>query len=212
MREAGTKEIEGPLSEERILKYAEDTGFVTYSNDDTAWCSLFVNWVAHKSNHERSKSLAARSWLKVGQFVDAPEPGDIVIFWRERVSSWKGHVGIFVGYSRDSSRIYCLGGNQVSISAYPSERLLGFRRLKPLVKIKFNRKNIAIGASGLEVIKLQNALNQIGFSPGTVDGVFGSKTKSAVQIFQSSFDDLDVTGVVNKETKARLIELLSVSG
>jgi hypothetical protein len=39
----------------------------------------------------------------VGTKVAYPEPGDIVVFWRESPQSWKGHVGIFTGISFDKN-------------------------------------------------------------------------------------------------------------
>jgi uncharacterized protein (TIGR02594 family) len=76
------------------------------------------------------KPLLARSWLNIGQNNPFPQRGDIVVFWRESPASWKGHVGVFVGYSSDRNQVYCLGGNQanqVNISAYSADRVLGFR-------------------------------------------------------------------------------------
>ncbi len=57
--------------------------------------------------HERSFDT-----LVLGLPIDIPEFGDVVVFWRERRDSWKGHVGFFHGFSQDGTRVYCLGGNQ----------------------------------------------------------------------------------------------------
>lgn len=110
--EIGVKEVAGKKSNPQIIRYAKETGFKDYKSDETAWCSLFANWVAQKAGLERSKSLAARSWLNYGNTINDSEPGDIVIFWRENRTSWKGHVGFFTGFSIDQTRIYCIGGNQ----------------------------------------------------------------------------------------------------
>lgn len=128
----GVKEIPGHGHNLTILQYFKDIGHKWVDNDETAWCSAFVNWVAMKCGYQLSGKLNARSWLNVGEEVETPELGDVVIFWREDPTSWKGHVGFFVNYSEDGKFIHCLGGNQgnmVSIKAYPSHRLLGFRRL-----------------------------------------------------------------------------------
>ena len=67
----------------------------------------------------------------VGKKISIPEPGDIVILWREDPKSWKGHVTIFLQkYGTDSQM--CFGGNQggkAQIRVYPDHRVLGFRRL-----------------------------------------------------------------------------------
>lgn len=86
-----------------------------------------------KARVERSGAMNARSWLLVGEEIVDPKLGDIVVFWRESLESWKGHVGIFIGFSEDKRRVFCLGGNQrnkVCILPYDAERVLGYRRLK----------------------------------------------------------------------------------
>jgi len=87
----------------------------------------------------RSKSLAARSWLRVGRVIslDEAEPENDVIILRRgasdagpEVRNAPGHVGFFSGLEGDV--IHVLGGNQgnsVSVAPYNSARLLGARRL-----------------------------------------------------------------------------------
>lgn len=55
------------------------------------------------------------------------------------------------------------------------------------------------GSKGDEVVKLQNRLNELGYSVGTADGDFGNKTKTAVESFQKDHG-LEVTGVVDEAT------------
>ena len=131
----GVTEIIGGKHNRVIMNYFHEIGHTWVTTDETAWCSAYANWVALKSGKEHSGKLNARSWLKVGEQITIPERGDVVVFWRERKSSWKGHVGFFISYSADRKYIYCLGGNQnnqVNIKAYPTSRLLGFRRLKTI--------------------------------------------------------------------------------
>jgi TIGR02594 family protein len=123
----------GNTSNARILQYFKEIGHAWITTDQTAWCSLYANWVALKAGCHRSGKLTARSWLAVGKKVRTPEKGDIVVFWREKRSSWKGHVGFFIGFSGDKKYIYVLGGNQnnqVCIKPYPTARLLGFRSIQ----------------------------------------------------------------------------------
>jgi uncharacterized protein (TIGR02594 family) len=131
LNQIGIKEIVGSLDNPEVLKYFDDIGFDGKTlKDETAWCSAFVNWVAQEAGQSTSCKLNARSWLKVGQKVSKPIQGDVVVFWRESPSSWKGHVAFFIRETR--SWIYVLGGNQnnsVSIKAYPKKRLLQYRRL-----------------------------------------------------------------------------------
>lgn len=128
----GIKEIIGQEDNPEVLKYFDICGFDGKKlKDETAWCSAFMNWVAKTTESEWTGKLTARSWLNVGIEVQEPTTGDVVIFWRESPSSWKGHVGIFL--REENGWIYTLGGNQgnaVSVKAYPKSRLLGYRSLR----------------------------------------------------------------------------------
>lgn len=127
----GLQEIKGAEHNPVIVQMFADIGHAWVKDDETAWCSAVMNWIALKLGLTRSGALDARSWLEVGQPIKHPLPGDVVVFWRGSLSTWKGHVGIFVGYNHNGD-IFCLGGNQgneYDISVYGSERVLGFRRL-----------------------------------------------------------------------------------
>jgi len=131
----GVTETIGSEHNHVVLNYFKEIGHSWVTTDETAWCSSFINWVAFKANVERSNKLTARSWLNVGTDIKQPKLNDLVIFWRHKKSSWKGHVGFFIAYTEDKKYIYVLGGNQnnqVNIKKYPAYRLLGFRRLSPI--------------------------------------------------------------------------------
>ena len=110
MKFYGLKEVPRELTNPTIKGWFSDLGY-TY-DDSTAWCSCMMNWLAWKLKLERSEALDARSWLNVGINVPLNEAklGDIVIFWREDLMGWKGHVGLFHG--KDDRYIYVGGGNQ----------------------------------------------------------------------------------------------------
>ncbi len=113
-------------------------------DDETAWCSAFANWIAWHLRLPRSKSLAARSWLRIGTMTkleDAVVGNDVVILARgagpqpgpDRLDA-PGHVGFFAGWdaARSPDTLMILGGNQgnkVSIAPFPVQRVLGIRRL-----------------------------------------------------------------------------------
>lgn len=134
----GTKEIAGQVNNPQIMAFLQlDNSWP--QADEVSWCSAFVNWIAWLLELPRSKSLAARSWLKVGLPVDISEAqtdSDIVILKRgggpgPEVLNAPGHVGFFAGLT-DDGRIMVLGGNQhdsVNITAFPLSDLLGVRRL-----------------------------------------------------------------------------------
>lgn len=129
LQEYGVKEVPGRKHNARIIEYFTSCGLDTDKmTDETAWCSAFINWVCKEANAETSGKLNARSWLNVGCGVSNPEPGDVVVLWRDSPESWKGHVGIFVKQTRNY--VYIIGGNQsnaVNIKAYPKERVLDYR-------------------------------------------------------------------------------------
>lgn len=210
-KEIGTKEIPGSAHNQRVINYAKESGFNYINDDETPWCSFFMNWVAKKAGMETSGLGNARSWLNVGVTVVNPEPGDVVIFWRESPNSHKGHVGVFMGYSQDQTRIYTLGGNQnnqVGETAYSKSQLLGFRRLRPAKKRQLSTAVLKRGSYGQDVVELQNALKLCGFSAGTSDGDFGPKTEAALKLFQST-KNLTIDGVFGSNTRAELVKQLS---
>lgn len=210
--EIGVKEIAGADHNERILQYADDISHTWIEDDETPWCSTFMNWVAMKAGAARSDSGSARSWLTVGTPVDDPEPGDVVVFWRGSPHSHKGHVGIYQGFSEDRSRIYVLGGNQgdqVGTTAYAAERLLGFRRLGPGAMVELGTERLERGDRGPAVVEVQDALRMAGFNPGTSDGIFGPRTEEAVKTLQATNPQLAIDGVFDPETRAYLLNLIN---
>ena len=60
-----------------------------------------------------------------------------------------------------------------------------------------------LGSSGDQVKQIQQKLASLGYDVGTPDGVFGSKTQSAVKAFQRD-NGLTADGVVGTKTLAAL--------
>ena len=138
MKFMGLKEVGGATHNPHVLAMLQlDSKWV--ENDETPWCSAFVNYVCWLVSVKRSRSLAARSWLLVGTSIplsDA-ERGDIVVLKRGKepqpganVIKANGHVAFYAG--QDDSTVQLLGGNQgntVSIASYPKTSILSVRRL-----------------------------------------------------------------------------------
>lgn len=127
----GTQEIKGREHSHVIMDMFNTLGHTWVTTDETSWCTAFINWLGKSIGVDYSKKLNARSYLDVGEATESPIPGDIVVFWRESLESWKGHVGIFMGYNKDGN-VFCLGGNQnneVNITLYSKDRVLGFRQV-----------------------------------------------------------------------------------
>jgi uncharacterized protein (TIGR02594 family) len=125
--EEGVKEFPGDGDNPRIVEYLQSTTLEApyNANDETPWCSAFVNWCVERSGYEGTDSAWARSWLNWGKPTTKPTRGCIVVFKRE---SQSGHVAFFI--RKTQTQIYVLGGNQsdeVNQSKYPASRLLGYR-------------------------------------------------------------------------------------
>ena len=67
------------------------------------------------------------------------------------------------------------------------------------------------GSNGAQVKQLQRALAQLGYKPGTVDGIFGPNTEAAVMRFQTSAK-LAADGVVGPLTLAALGKAIRNAG
>ena len=208
--ELGTEEIVGNEHNPEVLKYAKDTGIKGITSDEIPWCSTFVNWVAFKAGLQFSGKPNARSWLNIGRKVSVPEPGDIVVFWRESPQSWKGHVAIFLGISIDKKRVYCLGGNQgnrVSVSAYRLNTVLSYQRLATESKLVIPDPTLEVGSRGKKVVALQDALKLLSINVGTSDGAFGPKTAAGIKELQTRKPNLEINGIYNSETRDLLESL-----
>jgi uncharacterized protein (TIGR02594 family) len=135
----GTKEVAGAKDNPLIVAMLQAD--VTWpEHDETAWCAAAVNFVCKLWKLDRTRTLRARDWLKIGEPIrlDMAAPGfDVVIFKRgageqpgPEVYDAPGHVGFFAGV--DGRSLLVLGGNQgnsISIAPYPVNDLLGVRRL-----------------------------------------------------------------------------------
>jgi uncharacterized protein (TIGR02594 family) len=90
------------------------------------WCADFMNFILRRSGGTGTHSRAARSFLKYGKKLDSPRVGAIAIMYRKGANN--GHVGIVRGTDGKGNPIIVSGnsGNQVRISTYPKERVLGY--------------------------------------------------------------------------------------
>ena len=207
----GQQEISGAEDNPQIVKYAKETGIAGIDNDEIPWCSTFINWCAMQAKLPFSGKANARSWTRMGEQTTDPKPGDLVVFWRESIHSWKGHVGIFLGFTQDGRQVHCLGGNQsnaVSIARYDAHKVLSFRRLeKEENHLHIPDPVLEKGDRGERVLQLQTILNFLGYNCGDADGAFGGKTDSALKILQADLQ-LKVDGVYGNITKNGVESLL----
>lgn len=128
--EIGVAETAGPEHTARVLEYFRLAGHPEIPDDETAWCAAFACAMLESSGVRSPKSLRARAFLDWGVAVTQARPGDIVVF-RRGTNPAQGHVGFFVRWSDDNSKILVLGGNQsnaVRYQWYAATDLLGVRR------------------------------------------------------------------------------------
>jgi uncharacterized protein (TIGR02594 family) len=129
--EIDVRELPGRRHNPRILEYHRTTG-LSAENDETSWCSAFVNWCLRQAGIAGTDSAAARSWLNWGDPLEQPRRGAIAVLWRVKPQGWQGHVGFLdrIGHIDGRGHVWLLGGNQgdrVSIASFPLTRLLGYR-------------------------------------------------------------------------------------
>lgn len=127
LAEKGTHEFPGDADNPRVVEYLHSTnlGTPSWNEDETPWCSAFVNWCMEKAGYEGTDSAWAKSWLNWGKPVEKPVLGCVAVFTR---GAGGGHVGFYMSQTKTSIRL--LGGNQsdaVSESPQDKARLLGYR-------------------------------------------------------------------------------------
>lgn len=127
----GFQEKVNGKSNPKILKWFKELKLSGIKDTSIPWCGGFVAYCALKSGRKYpSDFMTARNW---GAFpgatkLDKPALGAVVVFWRESIGSWKGHVGILAGID-ENGNYAVIGGNQsnmVKISPYNDDRIIGF--------------------------------------------------------------------------------------
>lgn len=125
-REFGVSRVLGPRHNVRILEYQHHTT-LNASDDETPWCSSFMNFCVDVAGLAGTHSAAAASWLHWGRSTEY-RYGAVAVF--SRVGG--NHVTLAVWVDVKHRQVYCLGGNQtaaskVCVSAEPLSRLIGYR-------------------------------------------------------------------------------------
>lgn len=148
----GTVETPGPNNNPSIMAWAKATGLDRYyKRDSDAWCGLWMAYVALQAGWEiPANPLGAQNWKGFGQPADVAMLGDVLVFWREKKTSWKGHVGIYVG--EDKTHYHVLGGNQrdsVSMARVEKGRLIQARRCRWRINQPANVRTIFLTSAGV---------------------------------------------------------------
>lgn len=135
--ELGTNEIRGGQHSARVIDYHATTS-LRARDDETAWCSSFVNWTMEQAGYRGTDSAAARSWSTWGQAVErntaSVRPGDVIVFPRGNNPAF-GHVGIVSAVHADGS-VTVLGGNQSNGRGQPDGVTESTRLLSEAIAVR----------------------------------------------------------------------------
>lgn len=148
------KQVNNPI----IMNMAKQMNVLhIYNNDETAWCSLFIAFVARMVGKPVTfkdyEILRAASWATWGNEVKKEDVqlGDIVVLKRPGGN----HVGIAIAISKNADgkigSIHLLGGNQgnsVTIAEMPINRVSNVRRYYS-VAAPDSAKQYVIDSSGV---------------------------------------------------------------
>ena len=105
--EVGVKEITGKDHNPKIIEYHSFTSG-NFKDDETPWCSSFVNWVMSQVGIKGTNSAGAYSWKNWGKKLDKPAYGSLAVIVNKNGT---GHVGFVVAVTKNNNLVI-LGGNQ----------------------------------------------------------------------------------------------------
>ena len=138
---AGAREIGGDNRGKWVRKYLEPAGL----GEGESWCASFVSWCFLAScgmdesrmpfpycpgARELLRQFKKRDMARPPDSGYEPQPGDIVVWWRERLDGWKGHAGLV--HQLKDGMLYTIEGNKsprvqgFSYVFSRMDRLLGF--------------------------------------------------------------------------------------
>ncbi|HTM78389.1 MAG TPA: TIGR02594 family protein, partial [Devosia sp.] len=156
----GSHEVPGPGSNPAIMEMRKTisaispikaTGVRAYTDDDIAWCGLFMAYCAHLAGKEfPDYPLWAMNWAGFGTKSPEPGLGDVLVFKRTNTKGQTvgGHVALYVG--EDEACFHILGGNQsnsVTIMRKAKAQLVAARR--PIYRVQpLNVRPFHLAATG----------------------------------------------------------------
>ena len=121
----GLAEVPGKTHNGKILGWWKLLGAVI-RDDETPWCSAFVNWCMDRAGVKGTTSARARSWANWG--VECPPKLGCVVVMSRGSNPMQGHVGFLV--SVHGNQVIVLGGNQgdrVCEATFPADRVIAYR-------------------------------------------------------------------------------------
>lgn len=183
-------------------------------------CSGYAYNVLKDSEYNVTRTTA-QGFSSLGTTVDYSSAivGDLLFFGKTKSSI--SHIAFYAG---DGKMYESIGGSS-NTKSNPGKgvTLSNVSRRSDLILVKriaevtstassassTTRTYLMKGDKGDAVKELQNNLNTLGFSCGTVDGIFGDATDKAVRAFQSAYG-LTVDGKYGNNSKAKMTEAINV--
>lgn len=168
------------------------------------WCLSQVG-ITIKGGGATSQYNTAANWLQRGEIGDMP---DVVCCVFQRRNGRMQHTGLHIGGGKV---IHCSAGVQwgdtsdkawthyaIPAGLYTAEEIA---TASPAFAAGEGQAVflLRLGSRGSDVIRLQTALNALGYDCGAADGIFGVKTEAAVRRFQRA-QQLAVDGVAGRMT------------
>lgn len=211
-----TQERQNAATREQTVKYGSRWIGRYVADCSGLFCWVFKKlggYMYHGSNTMWSKYMTEKGTLTNGKRSDGQElkPGTAVY----KVSGTNYyHVGLYVGNGNvieAKGTSYGVVTSDISKwNAWGEMRGVDYSGMdtpaepaSPLGTCLLKRTSPYM--RGDNVKALQSALNSLGFSCGTVDGIFGNKTKAGVIAFQTA-KGIAVDGIVGPETRATLMK------
>lgn len=190
-------------------------------------CSGLFSWafkslggyMYHGSNTMWNKYCTAQGQLNNGKRDDGEtlKPGSAVFMCKKNTTDYY-HVGLYIG---DGYVIEAKGTQYGVVKSKASSwthwgelRGVNYTDNAPIEDEKTTDiKNVELGSrqlkktspcmEGNDVKQLQTKLNELGYSCGSADGLFGIKTENALKKFQSD-NDLEASGIFDAKSFAML--------
>ena len=187
----------GTITLDGTIKWNDAKTTVVEANKSYGW-----TFTPTDSTNYKPINGSIKLWSKStssGGYYYAPTVPDMPMLYR-------GCTGDAVKTLQD--KLNALGYNSGSVDGIVGKltwgKLYGVSPAMPVeTTTVVGRPTVSYGSRGDAVRKLQELLNALGYDCGSVDGIFGSKTKAAVLAFQKA-NGLGVDGIVGPLTWAKL--------
>lgn len=157
--------------------------------------------IYHGSNTIWKKYCSSQGKLVHGAREDGRpiKPGTAVFLLKD---GCRHHIGLYVGGDMCIEAKGTINGVVVSRLDHWDEwgelKDVGYEGVEP-VDIKPAKRMLRRGCKGDDVKELQQLLEESGYTPGGIDGIFGKNTEAAVKSFQGSRGLVD-DGIVGPQT------------